>query len=405
MIHSTYRVGPVVLTCKHHHKGNNKMMIHTPRLPGHILPSKYSDQLAHAVIHCRTVRPMRKTKYSTQFELFEQKGTFNGVDTFGLTDFKNMEISSDLLAHYESLSIFHRRDTNALLNTLSEEGKIGKCVVNDRRDEARYRVGKLNMDVDDLVSGATYVPIKATMKLVKAEASPDSRFRTYSNPDSSYPNNKFCPIWPLSLFPCQKMDRYGARFPNITTLYATQKSNYDAMDNYTSISLWTTLALLTRIEVIWEAVSEVDLCTTQWEGWILNHLSKCYFPTQSSGRWSKSDPFKLHECNSNPKLYKKFDQSNSFMADPNVVFEKAKDRIFIIDCEIGDDNEDHLNTIDSHDVLLYHGYYMDGTALEEIKIINNIEFELRFVSAAYEKDEILEGTSKIFFIKTMVHVI
>ena len=64
------------------------------------------------------------------------------------------------------------------------------------------------------------------------------------------------------------------------------------------------------------------------------------------------------------------------MADPNVVFEKAKDRIFIIDCEIGDDNEDHLNTIDSHDVLLYHGYYMDGTALEEIKIINNTEFEL-----------------------------
>ena len=81
-------VGAVVLTCNYHHKGNKKMMIHTPRLPNHILPSKYSDQLAHAVIHCRTVRPMRTTKYSTQFELFEQKGKFNGINTFGLTDYK-----------------------------------------------------------------------------------------------------------------------------------------------------------------------------------------------------------------------------------------------------------------------------------------------------------------------------
>ena len=27
----------------------------------------------------------------------------------------------------------------------SEEGKIGKCVTNDRRDDARYHVGKLDM--------------------------------------------------------------------------------------------------------------------------------------------------------------------------------------------------------------------------------------------------------------------
>ena len=98
---------PVVLTCQYHHKGNKAMMIHTPRLPKHILPSKYSDQLAHAVIHSQTVRPMRKTKYSTQYQLYEQKGTFNGIDTFGLTDFHNMGISSELLAHYESLSIVH----------------------------------------------------------------------------------------------------------------------------------------------------------------------------------------------------------------------------------------------------------------------------------------------------------
>ena len=51
---------PVVLTCRNHHKGSRKMMVHTSRAAKHILPSMYADQLAHAVIQCRTVRPMRK---------------------------------------------------------------------------------------------------------------------------------------------------------------------------------------------------------------------------------------------------------------------------------------------------------------------------------------------------------
>ena len=39
------------------------------------------------------------------------------------------------------------------------------------------------------------------------------------------------------------------------------------------------------------------------------------------------------------------------MTDPNVIFERAKDKIFIIDCKLGDDNEDRLSNY-SYDVLL-----------------------------------------------------
>lgn len=59
--------GPVALTCRFHNKGNKRMMIHNPQLPRHILPSKYSDQLYHALIKYRTIKIMRRTKYSTQF--------------------------------------------------------------------------------------------------------------------------------------------------------------------------------------------------------------------------------------------------------------------------------------------------------------------------------------------------
>ena len=44
-----------ILTCRDYNGGCNKHMIHTCRNPHHILPSKHSDQLAHAVIQCRTI--------------------------------------------------------------------------------------------------------------------------------------------------------------------------------------------------------------------------------------------------------------------------------------------------------------------------------------------------------------
>ena len=270
-IQMTKKYGPVVLTCRWHNKGNKKMMIHPPRLPKHILPSRYSDQLAHAVIQCRTVKPMRKTKYSTQFELFEQSGTFNGIDTFGLTDFQNMEISSELLSHYESLAIYHRRDTNALLSKLAEEKKIGKCVVNDRRKEATYRVEKLNMNLDDLVFGATYVPIEATIKYVKDQSN-SQRYRSFTTP-TDQPNRavtSFRPIWPLHLYPCQKMDGYGARFSTIPNLSPKKTADADLMDNPTAMTLWTTLAMLAHVDAIWDTMLTVELCTSRWEGWLLN---------------------------------------------------------------------------------------------------------------------------------------
>ena len=87
---------------------------------------------------------------------------------------------------------------------LSDEGNISNCITNDRRDKARYQVENLDMDVDDVISGAMYVPIKTAMKFVKTEASPDSRFKRYSKQDSSYHKNKFYLILPEYFVLCKK---------------------------------------------------------------------------------------------------------------------------------------------------------------------------------------------------------
>ena len=252
---------PVVLTCRYHHNGNNKMMVHTPRLPKHILPSKYSDQLAHCVIHCRTVKPMKSTKYSTQFQLFKQKGTFNGIDTFGITDFQNMEIFSELLAHYESLAIVHRRDTNALLTKMSDDGKIGKCVANSRREEANHRVTSLGLNLENLLSGATYVPLEATMKFIKNQSTytPLRNVRVINvNEGNRERIQKFRPIWPICLFPCHKLDEYGARFPSIPTFQPQTFLDSDQINIPTTILLWAISALMTRIENLWHRITIVE---------------------------------------------------------------------------------------------------------------------------------------------------
>jgi hypothetical protein len=67
---------PKILTCNDHDHGSKKHTIHTCRSPGHVLPQPYSDQLCHAVVQSRTVRPMQAKQYSTSFQMHEQRGCY-----------------------------------------------------------------------------------------------------------------------------------------------------------------------------------------------------------------------------------------------------------------------------------------------------------------------------------------
>ena len=83
-----------------------------------------------------------------------------------------MVISSELLAYYESLLIFHRKDINGILTQMVKEKKIGKVVANDRRIEVNYCINKLKINFDSLVAGSTCVPIAVSMQLAKDQNVP-----------------------------------------------------------------------------------------------------------------------------------------------------------------------------------------------------------------------------------------
>ena len=108
------------LTCSDHNNGSKSYIINPPRNPMvHILPTPTSDQLCHAVIQSRTIKPMKTTQYSTQFQMHKQRGTFCGIDTCSLTNFGHHNFTSFLLSQTKSYAIAHCPDINSLLSQLS----------------------------------------------------------------------------------------------------------------------------------------------------------------------------------------------------------------------------------------------------------------------------------------------
>ena len=71
---------PKILTCEDHDGGKDEIVIHTCRWE-HTLPASISDQVSQAVIQPRTVRRGKASAYSTEWQMFEQLGTFGGLDT------------------------------------------------------------------------------------------------------------------------------------------------------------------------------------------------------------------------------------------------------------------------------------------------------------------------------------
>ena len=155
---------PHVMTCDEHDKGTTSLFVHTPRSPGHhSLPSKFSDQLSHCAIRTRSIKPMQKKYYSTSYQMHEQRGSFNGIDTCNISTYRKFDFRSSLLSKYESRAIINRPDINALLNQLIEEKTLSKFTANGKRAYASKLF--FEFDFTKYYIGATYVPFEAAMSM------------------------------------------------------------------------------------------------------------------------------------------------------------------------------------------------------------------------------------------------
>ena len=155
--------GPVILTCKEHDNGTENLMIHTCRWK-HNLPSKNPDQLCQAVIQPRLLKPMKASKYSFGYQMFQQTGTFSGIDTCTASSYGRFDLpKSMLLNESESRSLFNRHDINIHLQTLQKEKIISEVVAKSKISMAKSFSSKF--DYSKYYKGATYVSLEASVML------------------------------------------------------------------------------------------------------------------------------------------------------------------------------------------------------------------------------------------------
>lgn len=119
--------GPCVLTCKKHSYGSKLFMIHPCQLY-YSLTSQNSDQTCQAVIKPHLIKPVQSSKYSTLFQMHQQSGKCQGIDTCSVTKFGRRDINSKLFHESEARSIANRLDINVHLAKIREEKKISPIV-------------------------------------------------------------------------------------------------------------------------------------------------------------------------------------------------------------------------------------------------------------------------------------
>ena len=380
--------GARVLTCNSHDNGTKFHVIHPPRNPRrNNLPAYISDQTCHAVIQSRTIKPMKATQYSTQFQMHEQRGTFAGVDTCSLTNFGRFDSTSLLLAHNESNTIIHRPDINALLTQFSEDGRLTNCVVQSKREEAEFL--SRGVDFDAAIRGATYVPVDVTRRF-ETQLLNNDEFSTAIIDDRE--NNapeytlKFKKVWPVCLYPCQKTDCFGAIFctlPNMT-LRRTHPAGPRG-----SINIWKIITLLSSIQDLWDVVNTVEFRRSKWHGWLLTYISNTCFPSIHR-RSSRKNPYSFQQISSIEKIVNKTGFTNISLTDIFIDFDNViiANSLELFSNQV-DDNTDIIiiDSIQDFDRMLQPNTIVD---------IDGTSFELRVVFSTWDIDRNNEWDSLVY---------
>ena len=309
---------PMVLTCRDHNSNqrkhhNSKFMIHVARIPEHILPAPFPDQLCHVCIKPRTLKPMKRCRYSVAFQMHEQKGSFSGIDTCSCTTLNDFSINSHLLTINESRSISHRPDITALLNRLVSEKKLSKFTALGKLAYARNTSPAMDFGSKYLY-GATYVPFNVIMCLHN-----DTTNGIEINCYLDDRRNERGPVrvikckrpWNVFSFPCQGCHKFGVMFPVVPSFLQFQ--------DQLSGRLWLVTCIFTYVEPIWSKVASMKTYFTgQWEGWLLTYVSSNIF-CNIKGQQNKAGftPFKRSYISNVQKYFEKI--RSGFVVEEDVM--------------------------------------------------------------------------------------
>ena len=278
--------GMCVLTCACHSGGTLKRYYHVPRSPFGLM-SHAGDQLAHCVVHHRTVKPMAPKRYSNTYQLFMQCGSFSGIGMSCLKTNGNFSIRSELLAHSESLSIACRDDIRGLLGILEDDGHIHP------KTSAKMRETSAGMHPDGglharvmYAAGTTYTSYVDCMKLQRELATAHQVTVASRTVDGSVTRSTFEPVWMRSIVWIHPADGHGALFHPLRCLFGSK-----VITEKLSV-LYILLGAMTTQPSLWDDLAAGIRNDYDWSGQMLVFASRV-FPYRKYRPGAKTDPFKV----------------------------------------------------------------------------------------------------------------
>ena len=219
--------------------------------------------------------------------MHEQRGTFNGIDTCNITSYCTFNFRSVLLRNAEARSIINRPDINALLSQMVEEGTMSKFVAEGKRVHAQKKFGDFNFE--KYVEGATYVPLECAILMQRELNNAIIKAKDDDNMNYGEVSATFKRSWPLMVYPCQKMNSYGAMFEVVPKFNSPSLKNGEKIK---SSLIWEITGLLLCVEEIWMTIAKaVEFYTSEWYGWFLSYLSKKCFDGRINNQ-ANNDVFK-----------------------------------------------------------------------------------------------------------------
>ena len=298
--------GMSVLTCKHHCGGTTKRYLHVPKSELG-LPSDLGDQLAHCVVHHRTIKPTIAKKYSNSYQLSHQRGCFAGIDLSALKASGNFGARSAILHSSEALSIACRDDIRGLLSQLQEDGCIPESTAAGFRDcSARVHPDGGSAFRRRYAAGSTFITSLDCMKLQRELATVhEISIRKRKNGKWEYIT--FTPSWVRSLVFIHPYDGHGSLFHALPVFKGRWKSARHDLR-----LVFVVLSMVTSIPLLWEHLESRIVSDTDWMGFLLAYASKEIVYYRNHCRRSQDDPFVIDKRFTPTKLYNMLNVSGSF---------------------------------------------------------------------------------------------
>ena len=233
------------------------------------------------VIKSRVVRGAKAKKYSDEWQMMEQRGTFIGLEICNHVEFGRFDKYSKLRFEVEARSIKNRYDINAHLDTLCDKNILSRHSANDMRVHAdTFSIGR---DYEKLYRGGTYISFEIAIAYQKAARYCSVKV-TIINRENN-PQVTFRKIRSDFLYPCQKVTIYGTQFETVPA--------FNSRNGFNTKLLRKLSAILTQVDAIWKSVYSSVRDNNTWYGWFLVYLTKKCFPTNKKLSKSRTNHSKF----------------------------------------------------------------------------------------------------------------